>query len=298
MLPAGNHYLARCHAHFKLPHANARHKPTKPSALARAAGRQGQQLCGSLAAKATADGTRPKLAVRITTPTGKPAVGFIPAAIGPGRRPIRMSVLFEANLLRSGRPAALDRSLSMAPTRHSSRSHAHGAVRNLADRHQERRWRGLCRRVGPARRHAVRLSAVGRQSRFDDDKYVRFDLAGRPEEEDDDGELHPPAGTSERARHRATHDRRSVAFRHSDRKASRYSGAGPVRRRARSGRRRNRRRFRGHARHPRRWHAQRLGDRVERNERRGAAGDAVDFGVDDARVSKRSRSRTVFRRER
>jgi hypothetical protein len=67
----------------------------------------------------------------------------------------------------------------------------------------------------------------GRQSRFDDDAYERFDLAGRPQEEDNASSYIKRKGTLNAL---ATGQHAIVigGFRRSDKTPSRYSGSGPV----------------------------------------------------------------------
>jgi hypothetical protein len=168
----------------------------------------------------------PQVEVRVTTPTGVTSPWIAPG--GDWKWPSSTNVRFHAQSIYTfppgGRPHIL---LSMAPTAQLS------AAPQTAP---SGTWRIEVRNNG----RAIKIDAwvqrgdtppgyplFGRQSRFDDPRYVRFDLAGRPEEID--------VGPSSIKRYGTLNalatGRRAIViggYRRSDYKASRYSGAGPV----------------------------------------------------------------------
>ena len=81
VLPAGNHYLARCHATFSMAAAQPLVRPVEVAAVASAARRPIGELRRDLAA-ALADGPQalPQVEVRVTTPAGATSPWIGPGA--------------------------------------------------------------------------------------------------------------------------------------------------------------------------------------------------------------------------
>jgi hypothetical protein len=168
----------------------------------------------------------PQVEVRITTPDGATSPWIGPGAVW--KWPSAVNVRFYAEYFDvfppGSRPHVL---LAMAPT---------SEVSTTPRTAPSGTWRIEVRNNG----RAIRVHAWvqrgdtppgyilhGRQSRFDDARYVRFDLAGRPQEND--------LGPSHIVRHGSInalatgHEVIVIGgFRRSDYAASRYSGAGPI----------------------------------------------------------------------
>ncbi|HKW80638.1 MAG TPA: hypothetical protein VJQ49_06495 [Casimicrobiaceae bacterium] len=224
VLPAGNHYLARCHARFSMPAA----PPPRVETLRWRVQPDDQSPSFAEIWLPHSGGAQPlpQVELRITTPTGVTSPW-----IGPGaswKWPSAANVRFYAayfNVFAAGsRPHVL---LAMAPTSQLA------AAPRIAP---SGTWTIEVKNTG----RAIRVDAwvqrgdtppgyplFGRQSRFDDPRYVRFDLAGRPEEVD--------FGPSTILRYGSInalatgHESIVIGgFRRSDYAASRYSGAGPI----------------------------------------------------------------------
>jgi len=222
VLPAGNHYLARCHATFDLP-AGASQMLSWRVQPDNKAGSFMEIWLPSLTAVGH---VRPQVEMRITTPTRERS-GWI----GPGQRwhwPNDGDVRFRAvNYNPSGRRPRLF--LAMAPTSDLSmppRTAPAGTwlveVRNAGGDVAVEAW--IQRGDTP-----FGYPLWGRQSRFEDADYKRFDPAGRPWQDDT-----PPPNSYIR-RHGsinalATGQRSLVVggFRRCDRTPSVYSGSGPT----------------------------------------------------------------------
>ncbi|MFO1110412.1 MAG: S8 family serine peptidase [Bradyrhizobium sp.] len=225
VFPAGNHYLARCHGHFKLPHASPGHHPSKELRWRVQPDDKAASITEIWLPKRLHDGTRPKLAISVTTPTGDTS-GWIPPGgdwLWPSTDP--NEVLFQLNYY----DQAGDRpwiKLVMAPTARFEpiRTAPSGTwrieIRNDCSEVLVDAW--VQRGDTP-----FGYPLWGRQSRFDDEEYVRFDLAGRLEEDDIAASWIRRRGT-QNALATGKHAVVIGGFRHADRKASRYSGAGPV----------------------------------------------------------------------
>jgi hypothetical protein len=171
-----------------------------------------------------ADGKRAKVAIRITTPTGESSPWIQPGGTWPW--PSSADVRFHAHYFdpMGGRPSIL---LSMAPTADLSanpRTAPSGTwlveIMNKGGAITVDAW--VQRGDTP-----FGYPLFGRQSRFDDGEYVRFDLAGRPQQDDGGPSYICRRGTINAL---ATGQRAIVigGFRRSDDTPSEYSGAGPV----------------------------------------------------------------------
>jgi hypothetical protein len=226
VLPAGNHYLARCHGHFKLRHASKGHHPTKELRWRVQPDDKAASITEIWLPKQLQDGTRPKLAIQVKTPTGDASNWIQPGGdwLWPSSNP--NEVLFQLSYYdQPGQRPWIK--LIMAPTAQLSpnpRTAPSGTwkieIRNNGSAVEVDAW--VQRGDTP-----FGYPLWGRQSRFDDEKYVRFDLAGRLEEDDIASSWIRRLGTQNAL---ATGKKSVVigGFRHSTRKASRYSGAGPV----------------------------------------------------------------------
>ena len=223
VLPAGNHYLARCHAHLELPHATKSYTPhTHLSWRVQPDDKANSFVEVWLPLTAT-DGKRPHLAFRIQTPTGQHSHWIHPGGYWPW--PSANDVRFEATYYDvPGERQWLK--LAMGPTatgyapavpsgnwRIEIENHGGGAIEFDA-------W---VQRGDTPFGHPL----WGRQSRFDDSRYVRFDLAGRPEQEDVGPSPIHRRGTLNAI---ATGQYTTVigGFRHSDGTVAEYSCSGPV----------------------------------------------------------------------
>jgi|GraSoiStandDraft_4_1057263.scaffolds.fasta_scaffold13928_3 hypothetical protein len=227
VLPAGNHYLARCHAHFTLPAATAHHKPIQHLHWRVQPDDKACSFAEVWLPMLANDGMRPKLSVRIKPPNDHAGSWIDPAAVTywpwPSVNPNEL--LFEAKYYEIAGQRPWIR-LSMSPTAMapSPRTAPSGTwridIRNDGGKVDVDAW--VQRGDTP-----FGYPLWGRQSRFDDDKYVRFDLAGRLEEDDDPASYIRRRGTQNAL---ATGQQTIVigGFRRSDHTASRYSGAGPV----------------------------------------------------------------------
>jgi hypothetical protein len=219
VLPAGNHYLARCHAEFDLDATSSQSLNWRVQPDDKAA-----SFMEVWMPELAKDGhTRPQVEVCITTPT-RESSGWI----GPGqhwRWPTYGNVrFFVRNFDPSGeRPRIF---LAMAPTAAVStpyRTAPSGTwlieLRNAAAVTVDA-W--IQRGDTP-----IGYPLWGRQSRFEDEKYKRFDLAGRPWQIDTLDSYVRRRGSINAL---ATGKRPIVAggFRRSDKTPSEYSGSGPT----------------------------------------------------------------------
>jgi hypothetical protein len=226
VLPAGNHYLARCHARFNMAAAQPLVRPVEALQWRVQPDDQSASFVEIWLPHSQGAQPLPQVEVRVTTPTGVTSPWIAPG--GDWKWPSSTNVRFHAHSIYTfppgGRPHIL---LSIAPTSQLS------AAPQTAP---SGTWRIEVRNNG----RAIKIDAwvqrgdtppgyplFGRQSRFDDPRYVRFDLAGRPEEID--------VGPSSIKRYGTLNalatGRRAIViggYRRSDYKASRYSGAGPV----------------------------------------------------------------------
>ena len=220
VLPAGNHYLARCHASFALPKASpngcqVHQLQWRAQPDSRAASFMEIWLPAETASKAL-----PEIAVRITTPTNEssPWISANEEWVWPATGKLKFLALYQAAT--EERPRIL---LAMAPTVDFAQATAPSGIwliefKNEAEATIVEAWiqRGDTPFGYPLR---------GRQSRFEDADYARFDLAGRPQQEDTSSSLILRRSTINAL---ATGPQSIVAgsFLRSDRKPSAYSGAG------------------------------------------------------------------------
>jgi hypothetical protein len=221
VLPAGNHYLARCHALFDLPAGASQMLRWRV---------QPDDKAGSFMElwlpKLTSAGHRPQVEMRITTPTRESSDWISPGQHWhwPNDGDIRFWAVNYNPPVR--RPRLF---LAMAPTADLAtppRTAPAGTwlveLRNVGEDVAVEAW--IQRGDTP-----FGYPLWGRQSRFDDSEYRRFDLAGRPWQDDT-----PPPNSYIR-RHGsinalATGQRSIVVggFRRCDRTPSVYSGSGPT----------------------------------------------------------------------
>lgn len=224
VLPAGNHYLARCHASFDLTKANTPKTSTKSLQWRVQPDDKACSFTEIWLPKLAKDNARPKVAIRITTPTGDASPWILPG--GDWLWPTGNDVRFQANYydLAGERPWI---KLAMAPTEEMTPSPLTAPsgtwlieIRNDGGALGVDAW--VQRGDTP-----FGYPLWGRQSRFDDSDYVRFDRAGRAEQEDKGPSSVRRRGTLNAL---ATGQYTTVigGFRHSDRTASEYSGSGPV----------------------------------------------------------------------
>jgi hypothetical protein len=223
VLPAGNHYLARCHAKFDLQATSSQLLNWRVQPDDKAA-----SFIEIWLPELAKDGhTRPQVEVRITTPTRESSDW-----IGPGQHwywPTHDNVRFWArNFDPAGeRPWIF---LAMAPTADLSPSPRTAPSGT---------WLVEVRNTGNAASDVIVDAWIqrgdtpfgyplwGRQSRFDDDKYKRFDRAGRPWQDDTDDSYIRRLGSVNAL---ATGQRPIVigGFRRCDKTPSEYSGSGPT----------------------------------------------------------------------
>jgi hypothetical protein len=230
VLPAGNHYLARCHSSFDLTAKSSSSGPARKLRWRVQPDNKAASFMEIWLPSLAADHKRPRVAVRLTAPTGERSPWVQPGATWPplGTNNVRFSVS-SANLTMQ-RPWIL---LSLAPTETltpGTPTAPSGTwlveIKNQGGAVSADAW--VQRGDTP-----FGYPLWGRQSRFDDNDYQRFDIAGRPQEEDSGPD--PSIGPSSIRRRGsinalATEQRAVVigGFRRSDRRPSRYSGAGPV----------------------------------------------------------------------
>jgi hypothetical protein len=224
VLPAGNHYLARCHARFHMPGATAGDSPIQQLNWRIQPDDKANSFVEIWLPEFAVDGTRPRVDVRLTTPTGE-----VTPWVQPGHRfppPLTPSARY---LVQSFDPAGeRPRIIIAVASTASPGSNPHNApsgtwlieVRNEGAEMTAEAW--VQRGDTP-----FGYPLWGRQSRFDDAHYKRFDLAGRPWQEDTDPSYIRRHGSINAL---ATGQYSIVigGFRRNDRTATEYSGAGPV----------------------------------------------------------------------
>jgi hypothetical protein len=229
VLPAGNHYLARCHARFTLALASKGNYPTQLLHWRVQPDDKASSIAEIYFPRSMQDGSPPELSVRITMPDGHSSGWIQPGGFWLWPSPNPSQVRFQANNYAFGTSYRRWVKLIMSPTAQLAR-HPRTAPSGT--------WKIEIRNestVGEVEVNAwvqrgdtpFSYPLWGRQSRFDDDKYVRFDPQGRPEEEDD---LASPIRRRGTQNAMATGNYPVVigGFRRDDGKPSRYSGAGPV----------------------------------------------------------------------
>ena len=224
VLPAGNSYLARCHASFKLAAANSLRGSRETLRWRILPDDRAASSMEIWFPELAADQTSPKVRVRLTSPTGETTPWVSPGKQFPPSTPGNARLLVQ-NLAPPGqRPRIV---LWVAPTTELTaipRTVPSGTwlieMENRGSAISAESW--VQRGDTP-----FGYPLWGRQSRFDDSKYARFDPAGRPEQ-NDIGSCIVCRKSSVSAL--ATGQLSIVigGFRRSDRRASEYSGAGPV----------------------------------------------------------------------
>ena len=229
VLPAGNHYLSRCHSCFDLSASSSSSGSTKELRWRIQPDNKALSFMEIWLPSLAADHARPRVEVRLTSPTGERSPWVKPGNTWPpiGTNNVRFSVS-SVNL--TTRPWIL---LSVAPTAAMTTATPTAPcgtwlveIKNKGGAVSADAW--VQRGDTP-----VGYPLWGRQSRLDDANYQRFDIAGRPQEEDSGP--NPSIGPSYIRRRGsinalATEQRAIVigGFRRSDCRPSRYSGAGPV----------------------------------------------------------------------
>lgn len=222
VLPAGNHYLARCHAHIDLPRASGASPPTKTLRWRVQPDNKACSFMEFWLPDQAAAVSQPNIAIRITTPTQQQSPWIA------GGQDWEWRVAGQTRFFASYDTAVGGRSrifLAMAPT---------AELRNPPRIVPSGTWLIELRNEGEATTGDIWIQRgdtpfgyplSGRQSRFDDENYVRFDLAGRPKQDDDAGS---PIRRESTINALATGARTIVvgAYRGSDKHVSEYSGGG------------------------------------------------------------------------
>lgn len=224
VLPAGNHYLARCHAFLKLPKAAAAGQQVEHLRWRVQPDNKAASFMELWLPAQTAATSRPEIAIRITTPTNErsPWIAAAQTWQWPTKGLPRFLAIYDDPA--GERPRIL---LAVAPTadlRSPPRTAPSGTwqieIRNKRAATTIDAW--IQRGDTP-----FGYPLWGRQSRFEDKDYVRFDLAGRLEQ-DDLGPSPVRRESTVNALATGLHTVVVGGFRLSDRRASEYSGAGRV----------------------------------------------------------------------
>lgn len=225
VLPAGNHYLARCHSRFDLPPPTSPDIPDKILRWRVQPDNKAVSFMHIWLPLQTPDGSRPQVAVRLVAPNGEVSDLVYPGNVWPPLSSTNIRFWLFSVDVAGERPHIV---LALAPTT---------AMTAAVPTAPSGTWRVEIHNLGssafPVDAWVQRGDTPfgyplwGRQSRFDDDHYQRFDLAGRPQEEDTGLSSIRRRGTINAL---GTGQRAIVigGFRRSDCRPSRYSGAGPV----------------------------------------------------------------------
>lgn len=229
VLPAGNHYLARCHSCFELAASSSPSGADKKLRWRIQPDNKALSFMEIWLPELAMDGARPRVEVRLTSPTGERSDWVKPGKVWPalGTNNVRFSV---KSVIATARPWIL---LSVAPTitmMPGTPTAPSGTwlveIKNKRGAVTTDAWvqRGDTPPGYPL---------WGRQSRFDDNDYQRFDIAGRPQEEDTgpDPSIRPSYVRRRGSINALATEQRAIViggFRRSDYRPSRYSGAGPV----------------------------------------------------------------------
>jgi hypothetical protein len=231
VLPAGNHFLARCHAGFDLPAATAAEKPVQKLHWRIQPDDKANSFVEIWLPKLAPDGTRPSVSVQLTNPMGK-ATGWVmpghqypplPPPYPPPPPPYPQFLVQSFDPAGERPSIVLAVAATAAPTS-SDYTAPSGTwiieIRNEAAEVAIDAW--VQRGDTP-----FGFPLWGRQSRFDDENYKRFDLAGYPWQEDNDGSYIHRFGSLNAL---ATGQYSIVVggFRRNESTPSEYSGAGPV----------------------------------------------------------------------
>jgi hypothetical protein len=235
VLPAGNDYLRRCHARIEFP----KEVPEKIHSLQWRV--QPNDESASFMRIWLPRHPSPAVEVRITTPEGTASPWIGPGECWPWPDPkhIRFFAIYCDKVRAGGRPNIL---LGIAPTEQLATQPPCAPAKSVPPTAPSGNWYVEVRRNPRADRKTddIRVDAWmergdtpygypvrGRQARFDDPDYVRFDLAGRPEQKDVRSSYIRRKGTIN-----ALATGREVivvgGFRQSDYSATGYSSAGPL----------------------------------------------------------------------
>lgn len=228
VLPAGNHFLARCHAHLKLPHHTTSHTPHTHLTWRVQPDDKANSFVEVWLPRKAQDGYRPNLHFRIHTPTSQHSSWLHPGDYWAW--PSANDVRFEATYYNvpGERPWL---KLAMGSTQ-TYDTPTYGNVPTVPSGN----WRIDIENHGGAVDFDAWVQRGdtpfghplwGRQSRFDDHAYKRFDLAGRPEQTDDPASKIRRRGTLN-AIATGKHTSVGAGYRRSDGKPSEYTASGPV----------------------------------------------------------------------
>jgi hypothetical protein len=225
VLPAGNHYLARCHAQIGLPDGGGiKHKPRAHLDWRVQPDNKACSFAEVWLPLTAHTGTRPHLALRIQTPTGHRSPWLHPGQYWawPSAADVRFeAAYYNAPGQRSWLRLAMSPTAAMSAAGHTAPSgNWEIEIENHGGAVQFDAW--VQRGDTP-----FGYPLWGRQSRFDDPEYVRFDVAGRAEEQDSNASHVRRRGTLNAL---ATGRYSTVvgSYRRSDGKPSEFSGSGPA----------------------------------------------------------------------
>lgn len=226
VLPAGNHYLARCHAQLEMPHGSAAERPHAELTWRVQPDDKANSFAEIWLPLKAHDGHRPHLAFRITTPGGEQSGWIHPGGYWAWPAPSTNDVRFEAAYYNHPGERQWLR-LAMGPTTQPDPK---------APTVPSGNWRIDIENHGGALAFDAWVQRGdtpfghplwGRQSRFDDPAYERFDLAGRLQQADNAASHVRRRGTLNAI---ATGQHATVigGYRRSDGKPSEYAGSGPA----------------------------------------------------------------------
>ena len=229
VLPAGNHYLARCHSGFDLAAKSSSSASTKKLRWRVQPDNKATSFMEIWLPSLATNHKRPRVAVRLTAPTGERSPWVQPGDTWP--TPGTNNVRFSASSvnLAMQRPWIL---LSLAPTATMTPGTPTAPsgtwlveIKNQGGAVSADAW--VQRGDTP-----FGYPLWGRQSKFDDNDYQRFDIAGRPQRKiGPDPSIGPSSIRRRNSINALATEQRAVViggFRRSDHRPSRYSGAGPV----------------------------------------------------------------------
>jgi hypothetical protein len=228
VLPSGNHYLARCHAHLEMPHGTTSHKPHTHLNWRVQPDDKANSFVEVWMPLTVQGGARPHLAFRIRTPTGQHSGWLHPGDYWAW--PSLNDVRFEASYYNlPGERRWLK--LAMGPTQtYDTPTYANvptvpsGTWRIDIENHGAAvDFDAWVQRGDTPFGHPL----WGRQSRFDDHAYQRFDRAGRPEQKDNTASHIHRRGTLN-AIATGQYSTMIGGFRHSDGEPAEYTTSGPV----------------------------------------------------------------------
>jgi hypothetical protein len=231
VLPAGNHYLARCHARFCMQAATqGGQQPVQELHLRVQPDNKANSFVEIWLPETAANGTPPSVSIQLETPRGE-VTGWI--SLGdqfPSPAPFPPPPVLTAQfLVQSFKPAGerprivISVAATLAETVGPPTAPSGTWIIRIRNEGAEFTADAWVQRGDTPLGYPL----WGRQSRFDDENYQRFDLAGRPWQEDSDPSYIRRHGSINAL---ATGPRTIVigGFRRSDRTPSEYSGAGPV----------------------------------------------------------------------